>query len=92
MKYFKFNDEPTAPGVTEEEVMQIRKKMMDEETGNASFNTSEDYKHKESLMESQSMKLIKDSEKEVQDKLHQMKETIAWVQPKSNIYPSSILS
>lgn len=85
MKYFKFNDEPTAPGVSEEEVTQIRQKMMDEENG-TSFQSSEDYKHKESLMESQSMKQIKDSEKEVQEKLHQMKETMAWVQPKSNTF------
>ena len=84
VKFFKFNDEPTAVGVSEEEVQQIRQKMMNEENENSSFHSSEDYKHKESLMEGQSMKLIKDSEKEVQEKLDQMKENAIWAQPKSN--------
>jgi hypothetical protein len=79
IKYFRFTDEPTHPGLTEAEVEQIQKEAKD----NSLFMNSEDYKHKESLMEGISMKMRKDTEKEIQDKLDSMSEKMRWESPKT---------
>lgn len=84
VKYFRFNDEPVAAGLTEEEVMKIRQRLLNDESNFYSFHSSEEYKHKESLMEGQSMKMKKDSEKDIQEKLSKMQEKIKWERPRSN--------
>lgn len=57
VKYFKFGDEPNAAGLTEAEVEAIQKKLA-EEMGAGRGMASEDYKHKESRWEAQSMKNV----------------------------------
>ena len=79
-KFFKFNDVPSAPGVTEEEVIRTRQKLLEEAHGRYIFHDPEEYKHKESLMEGESKK---DTEKELQEKLHSMHERIHWTRPRS---------
>lgn len=60
MKFFKRNDEPNAPGVPQEEVELIQKKIMQEYIENSNlFYSSDEIKHKESLMEGRSMKLVR---------------------------------
>lgn len=56
-KYFRFNDEPSHRGLTEEEVTQIQDKLFDEKTGLAHLS-SEDLKHQESRMENNSFKIV----------------------------------
>lgn len=56
-----------------------------EESNLYSFHSSEDIKHKESLMEGQSMKMKKDTEKEIEEKLSKMQEKIKWERPRSTI-------
>jgi hypothetical protein len=54
-RYFRFNDEPTAKGLTIEEVESIQNKLLE----NASLPTStEEYKHKESRWEAESLKSV----------------------------------
>lgn len=74
--------------MTEEEVMQIRQRMMNEGPDTNSFHNSEEYKHKESLME---MKHKKESEKEIEEKLSKMQEKIKWSRPISKKYCSIVL-
>ena len=81
VKFFRFNDEPTAKGLTEDEVQQIRQRMLGDDSSQHAFHNSEEYKHKESLME---MKNKKDSEKEIEEKLSKMQEKIKWSRPISN--------
>ena len=79
-KFFKFNDEPSAPGLSEEEVIRIRQKLMGEAYGRYIFHDPEEYKHKESLMEGESKK---DTEKEIQEKLDSMQPKMYWTSLRS---------
>ena len=59
MKFFKKTDEPNAPGLSNDEVETIQKKIMQEYIENSNpFYSSDEIKHKESLMEGRSMKLV----------------------------------
>jgi len=59
-KFFKKTDEPNAPGLSTEEVETIQKKIMHDyiENSNNPFYSPDEIKHKESLMEGRSMKLV----------------------------------
>lgn len=60
VKFFKKGDEPNAAGVSQEEVENIQKKIMQDYIENSNlFYSSDEIKHKESLMEGRSMKLVK---------------------------------
>ena len=80
LKFFRFMDEPTAKALTDEEVQAIRLRMLGDDPSMQTFHNSEEYKHKESLME---MKHKKDSEKDIEDKLGKMQEKIKWSRPAS---------
>ena len=59
LKFFKKTDEPNAAGLSTEEVDAIQKKIMQEFIDNSNpFYSSDEIKHKESLMEGRSMKLV----------------------------------
>jgi len=59
LKYFKKSDEPNAPGLSNDEVDVIQKKIMQDFIENSNpFYSSDEIKHKESLMEGRSMKLV----------------------------------
>lgn len=61
MKFFKKTDEPNAPGLSAEEVESIQKKIIQDFRDNSNpFYSSDEIKHKESLMEGRSMKQVVD--------------------------------
>jgi len=60
VKYFRKDDEPSHPGLTEEEVKKIQEEMMERAKFATSFSlTPEELKHKESLLEANSMRQVK---------------------------------
>lgn len=62
VKFFKKSDEPNATGLSTEEVDYIQKKIMQDYIENSNpFLSSDEIKHKESLMEGRSMKLVYNS-------------------------------
>ena len=63
-------------------MLQIRQRMLGDDANHYNFHNSEEYKHKESLME---LKHKKDSEKDIEEKLSKMQEKIKWSRPISKL-------
>ncbi len=83
IKFFRFNDEPTAPGLCEEEVQKIRQQLKELTPEELVLHSPKAYKHKEILLEALAMKMKKDSEKELEQKLTNMQEKLKFVPPRS---------
>lgn len=61
MKFFRNNDEPSHPALTEEEVKKIQEEIMERFKNSLGImGTNEDIKHRESMMEGNSMKQVSD--------------------------------
>jgi len=82
-KFFKFNDEPSAPGLSEEEVQKIRQQMQDLNSSEHPINCSKRYKQREALLEALAMKMKKEAAKELEETLKKMQETAVWTRPRS---------
>eukprot|EP01017_Pseudomicrothorax_dubius_P017328 TRINITY_DN19583_c0_g1_i1.p1 TRINITY_DN19583_c0_g1~~TRINITY_DN19583_c0_g1_i1.p1 ORF type:complete len:768 (-),score=136.94 TRINITY_DN19583_c0_g1_i1:11-2314(-) len=80
IKFFRSSDEPSAPALSPEEVEAIQRKMI--EDPKLALHHTEDYKHKESRWEAESLRSKKDDEHRMQMLLDDMIETMKWERPR----------
>lgn len=81
VKIFRKEDEPSAKALTNSDLLEYQLRLESENRGASTYFSPEELKHRESLMEGESMKKYREKEKTFNDKLMLAKEEVPYYAP-----------